>query len=52
MRLHVSQGFGCVETDNVQKKRFDREIKNFSAFNAVFAEKRAQTHANACFSAS
>ena len=33
MRLHVSQCFHCVKTDNVHKTRF-------SAFNLVFAEKR------------
>ena len=33
MRLHVSQCFHCVKTDNVQKTRF-------SASNVVFAEKR------------
>ena len=26
MRLHVSQCFHCVKTDNVQKTRFHREI--------------------------
>ena len=40
MRLHVSQCFHCVKTDNVQKTRFGREISRFSAFNLVFAEKR------------
>ena len=44
MRLHVSQCFHCVKTDNVQKTRF-------SAFNVVFAEKRVQTQGNAWFSA-
>ena len=39
-RLHVSQCFHCVETDNVYKTRFYREITRFSAFNIVFAEKR------------
>ena len=40
MRLHVSQCFHCVETDNVQKTRFYRKITRFSVFNVVFAEKR------------
>ena len=40
MRLHVSQSFHCVKTDNVQKTRFYREITRFCAFNVVFAEKR------------
>ena len=40
MRLHVSQCFHCVKTDNVQKTRFYREITRFCAFNVVFAEKR------------
>ena len=39
MRLHVSQCFHCVETDNVHKTHFQREIKRFSAFNVVSAEK-------------
>ena len=39
-RLHVSQCFYCVKTDNVQKTRFYRKITRFSAFNVVFAEKR------------
>ena len=34
-RLHVSQCFHCVKTDNVQKTRFQREITRFSAFNVV-----------------
>ena len=38
MRLHVSQCFHCVKTDNVHKTRFWREIPRFSAFNVVFAE--------------
>ena len=52
MRLHVSQCFPCVKTDNVQKTRFQREITRFSAFNVVFAQKRVYTQAKACFSAS
>ena len=40
MRLHVSQCFHCVKTDNVQKTRFSREITSFCVFNVVFAEKR------------
>ena len=40
MHLHHSQCFHCVETDTVQKTRFQREIKRFSASNVVFAEKR------------
>ena len=40
MRLHVSQCFHCVKTDNVQKTCFQGEITRFSAFNVVFAEKR------------
>ena len=51
-RLHVSQCFHCVKTDNVQKTRFQREITRFSAFNVVFAQKRVYTQAKACFSAS
>ena len=39
MRLHVSQCFHCVSTDNVRKTRFYRERTRFSAFNVVFAEK-------------
>ena len=39
MRLHVSQCFHCVKTDNVHKTRFQREIPRFSAFNVFFAEK-------------
>ena len=38
MRLHVSQCFHCVKTDNVQKTRIKREITRYSAFNVVFAE--------------
>ena len=37
MRLHVSQCFHCVKTDNVHKMRFWREIPRFSEFNVVFA---------------
>ena len=51
-RLHVSQCFHCVETDNVYKRRFQRETTRFSAFNVVFAEQRDQTQGNACFSVS
>ena len=40
MRVHVSQCFHCVKTDNVPKTRFQREITRFSAFNVVFAKKR------------
>ena len=41
MRLHVSQCFHCVKTNNVQKKRvFSAKKTRFSAFNVVFAEKR------------
>ena len=29
MRLHVSQCFRCVKTDNVQKTRFYRELTEF-----------------------
>ena len=39
MRLHVSQSFHCIKTDNVQKTRFQREITRFSAFNVVFTKK-------------
>ena len=35
MRLHLSQCFHCVKTDNVQKRRFYREITRFSPFNIV-----------------
>ena len=41
MRLHHSQCFHCVKTDNVHKTRFQREITRFSASNVVFAEKNA-----------
>ena len=40
MRLHHSQCFNCVKTDNVHKTCFQREITRFSASNVVFAEKR------------
>ena len=40
MRLHVSQCFHCVKTDNVHKTRFWREITRFSAVNVVSAQKR------------
>ena len=40
MRLHHSECFDCVKTDNVRKTRFLREITRFSASNDVFAEKR------------
>ena len=52
LRLHFSQCFHCVETDNVQKTRFWREITHFCAFNVVFAEKRVYTQGIARFSAS
>ena len=40
-RLHVSQCFHCVKTDNVQKNAFFlREITRFSAFNVVFAKQK------------
>ena len=39
MRLHHSQCFYCVQTDNVHKTRFWREITRFSASNVVFVEK-------------
>ena len=53
MRLHVSQCFHCVKTDNVQKTRFYRELTRFSAFNVVFALKNAfKSKGNACFSPS
>ena len=42
MRLHVSQCFHCVTTNNVHKIRFSSEITRFSAFNVVFAKKRNQ----------
>ena len=45
MRLHVSQCFHCVKTDNVQETRFSREITLFSAFNVVFAKKKTQLNA-------
>ena len=38
MRLHVSQCFHCVKTDN--SIGVYREITRFSAFNVVFAKKR------------
>ena len=38
MRLHVSQCFHCIKTDNVHKRRFKREITSFSVFNVVFAK--------------
>ena len=40
MRLHHSQCFNCVKTDNVHKTRLEREVTRFSASNVVFAEKR------------
>ena len=40
MRLHVSQCFHCVKTDNVRQTRFWRELTRFTALNVVFAEKR------------
>ena len=40
MRLHVSQCFHCIKTDNVHKTRFEREIARVSAFNVIFAGKR------------
>ena len=40
LRLHVSQFFHFVKTDNVHNTRFYREITRFSAFNFVFEEKR------------
>ena len=39
-RLHVSQCFHSVKTDNVHETRFQRESTRFSAFNVVFTEKR------------
>ena len=36
MRLHHSQCFHCVKTDNVQKTRFQREKTRFSASNVAF----------------
>ena len=42
MRLHHSQCFHSVKTDNVHKTRL-------SASNVIFAEKRVQTQGNACF---
>ena len=38
MRLHVFQCFHCVESDNVHKTRFWREITRFSIVNVFFAE--------------
>ena len=52
MRLHHSQCFYCVQTDNEHKTRFWREITRFSASNVVFVEKPVQTQENACFSVS
>ena len=40
MRLHHSQSFHCVKTDNMHKTRFQREITRFSVSNVVFAGKR------------
>ena len=37
-RLHHSLCFHCVKTDNVHKRRFQREITRFSSSNVVFAE--------------
>ena len=48
MLLHFIQCFHCVETDNVHKTRFQREIPRFSAFNVVFAEKM-RLKAGKCF---
>ena len=39
-RLHHSQCFHCVKTENVHKTRFKREITRFSASIIVFAQKR------------
>ena len=39
-RLHHSQCFHWVKTDNGHKKRYKREITRFSASNVVLAEKR------------
>ena len=36
MRLHVSQCFHCVKTENVQKTCFQGEITRFSAFKLVW----------------
>ena len=52
MRLHHSQCFHCVKTDNVHKTGFYREITRFSAYNVVFAKKRVQTQGSACFTVS
>ena len=51
MRLHVSRCFHCVEVDNLQKTRFQREITRFSTFIVVFAEKCVETQENGCFKA-
>ena len=40
MRLHDSQCFHCVKTDNAHETHFWRETTRFSASNVVFAEKR------------
>ena len=40
MRLHVSQCFPCVKTDNVRKTRLKREITRFSAFKRRFLLKK------------
>ena len=48
IRLHVYHCFHCVETDNVHKTHFQREITRFSAFNVVFAE-NSRLNAGNCF---
>ena len=48
IRLHVYHCFHCVETDNVHKTHFQREITRFSAFNVVFAE-YSRLNAKNCF---
>ena len=52
MRLHDSQCFHCVETDNVDKTHFQREKKRFSAFNVVSAGKLRLGAGKCFFSAS
>ena len=34
LRLHLSQCFYCVKTENVLKTRVERELKRLSALNA------------------
>ena len=50
LRLHVSQWFHCVKTDNVHDTCFLREVTRFSAFRVIFPENRVKTQGYVCFS--